>query len=358
MSRVGSSSPRSATIRDVALRAGVNVSTVSRVISPTGVTPRISQDTTRRVRRAALALRYQPNSAARALRLQKSRNLGLLISDTTFFAGLAASPVSALTFAHIEEACAARGYSLQLMRLDSANPAAALARIGSRPIDGLVFMGVEDPRVVERCRQLGLPAVEIHASGNGAEVCEVEADLIEGRCEALRYAASLGHRRMAIARLGHPRQRRLYDAVVGRARLDPQLAACRLSAIDIPPHSAGATLMQGWQEHPSAERPTVVLAHEHLLVSFLGELGRAGLRCPRDVSLVGLSGTMLAESLQPALTVIDNQIELVARSAVSLLIDHVEAERLLTPADAPRPVPCRFIIRDSCAAPSAGHDFQ
>src|SRR3954453_8594915 len=67
-----------ANIQDVARHAGVSISTVSRVLNGTA---RVNSDIRRRVEEAMAALAYQPNPAARSLRTNRSRIIGLLISD-------------------------------------------------------------------------------------------------------------------------------------------------------------------------------------------------------------------------------------------------------------------------------------
>src|SRR5689334_10861616 len=74
-------------IRDVARQAGVSISTVSRVLNGTA---NVNSDIRKRVAAAMEDLAYQPNSAARSLRTNRSRIIGLLISDiqNPFFMGL------------------------------------------------------------------------------------------------------------------------------------------------------------------------------------------------------------------------------------------------------------------------------
>lgn len=68
----------SATIKDVARRAGVAPSTVSRVLNGTGY---VSEDVARRVRQAVEELDYQPNAVARTLRQHRSRTIGVIFPD-------------------------------------------------------------------------------------------------------------------------------------------------------------------------------------------------------------------------------------------------------------------------------------
>src|SRR5215210_2214408 len=76
-----------ANIQDVARHAGVSISTVSRVLNGNS---RVNSDIRKRVEASVQALAYQPNLAARSLRTNRSRIIGLLISDiqNPFFMGL------------------------------------------------------------------------------------------------------------------------------------------------------------------------------------------------------------------------------------------------------------------------------
>lgn len=76
-------------MREIADQAGVSVATVSRVL-PRGTTAQVSEETRRRVERAAAELGYRPNHVARSLRTKRSRIIGVIIPDiqNPFFIGL------------------------------------------------------------------------------------------------------------------------------------------------------------------------------------------------------------------------------------------------------------------------------
>lgn len=96
-----------ATLRQIAERAGVDVSTVSRVLSGKARQFRIAGSTARRIEATARALGFRPNLNALALRTQRSRVLGVLVSDlgNPFFAAVAGA---------IEQEVALEGYSLMV----------------------------------------------------------------------------------------------------------------------------------------------------------------------------------------------------------------------------------------------------
>jgi LacI family transcriptional regulator len=97
--------PRAASLRMVAGRAGVSIATASRVMN--GLTVKVSEKTLRRVRQAAAELDYQPQSVGRALRVGKSRIVGVLVANL-------GNPVMAAIAASVEHALRRRGYVMLL----------------------------------------------------------------------------------------------------------------------------------------------------------------------------------------------------------------------------------------------------
>src|SRR5690349_20775977 len=187
---------RASTIRDVATLAGVAVSTVSVVFGGTRSPVKISHATSERVRRAAEAVGYHPNASARALRRRRTQNIGLLLSDN--MPSLAPDTGSGLKINHIEAACAARGYTLQVMRYLPGGGEQALEAVAAHTVDGLIVTALEDAEVFALCDRARIPCVDVAGTLGQSPTCAVEADLVAARCEAMRYAARLGHVRIGV----------------------------------------------------------------------------------------------------------------------------------------------------------------
>lgn len=340
------------TIRDVARHAGVAVSIVSRVFTSKPQAVRISDLTAQRVRHIATQMGYAPNAAASALRRRRTGNIALLMSDE-LVPGVSSDAIIGKRISHIEPACAARGFSLLLIRYDPLRPALVMEKIASRAADGLLLTGLEDRQVIDLCRRVRVPCLDVTGTLGLMPVCTVEADLVSIRCEALHYARGLGHRRVAIACLDTARHRQLFTAVAQRAARDSALAGCHLRALELPvtaDSDEGDLLCDAWQAVPAHERPTLVMAYENLALGFLNTLKARVLACPRDVSLITLSKSPLSENTTPRITGITNAVEEASRLSVKILLDAVEAGRLLTQADSPPLLPCNFVVRESCAA--------
>ncbi len=179
------------TIREVAERAGVSVSTVSRVLNEY---PFVSEETRRRVLETMQELEYRPDVAARSMRTGTSRAVGLVFSDISnpLFSAMAKGADSVLH---------AKGYSLVLAnsQSDPEREAELLSALRQRRVDGLVI-AVADERAPSLAERLsGFPAcvlVDRNVSGSRADsVCSEHA---QGMAEALEHLARLGHRRVAL----------------------------------------------------------------------------------------------------------------------------------------------------------------
>lgn len=179
-----------ATIRDVARRAGISVSTVSRALNGTG---RISESTRLAVQRAVEELGYIPDSRARAMRSARTHTAGLLVPDirNAYFANLAYA---------IQDTLFTAGYCT-LIGTSSEDPArqdAFLTSLMAQRIDGAIIV----PRggrseSLESLRRLGMPMVFVDRAADGFEdVPLVDSDPMPGMRAALEDIRAHGHARV------------------------------------------------------------------------------------------------------------------------------------------------------------------
>jgi len=162
-----------ATIRDVAQRAGVSVTTVSHVVNNTRP---VEPNTQARVRVAIEALGYRPNLLARGLRSRKTNTIGLLVPDNSnpFFAEVARA---------IEDAVFEQGYSVILCNSDmkEAKQDAYLSVLLAKQVDGLILISSGDsPDPVKRIMQAGVPVVVVDRELGDLPVDQVLVDNEQG----------------------------------------------------------------------------------------------------------------------------------------------------------------------------------
>jgi len=337
----------SVTIHDVARKAGVSASTVSRVISGS---PLISPETQARVRQAMEELDYIPNAIARSLARQSSLTLAFSISRSAEQAF--ANPF----FPEVIRGCAGvaqeRGYNLLLttapdQKTERQN---CLTLVRERRVDGIILSAshVHD-RVVEDLVSRGVPVVVIgRPNSSWEQLYWVNNDNVESARQATRHLIALGHRQIAFIS-GPP------DLMVSRDRATGFREAMKEAGLKTSPKqmAAGAFTEEGgaqalealWQK--GAKFTAVVCADDMMALGVMRSLEEKGLQVPGDVAVVGFNDSPLAAYVRPALTTIRIPIYELGRAATSMLIDVINGR---PPASNYQLLPTELIVRESCGA--------
>jgi LacI family transcriptional regulator len=186
------STGRPVTIRDVARRAGVSLSTVSQVLN--GRVGYASAETRERVLAAARELSYRPNALARGLVTSRTGTLGIVITEITrsFFTQVVGN---------IEQIASAQGYSVLLACADGVQAEqTALETFIDKRVDGIICMSSTVEKSAEHILQvtrLGVPLVVINRHLNTAELNQIAWDDVEIGRRATEHLIGLGHRRIA-----------------------------------------------------------------------------------------------------------------------------------------------------------------
>ena len=304
------------TIRDVAQRAAVSLSTVSAVLN--GSAP-ASEATRLKVLAAVAELGYEPNSQARNLKRRRSHAVGLIVPDVL-------NPFFALLAEGIGDELRARDYLLVLCSTDfDGGREASYARLlRARRLDGIVHLS-----------GTGLLPAALHELASSARVVTVDervhgfpapfvgSDNRRGARWAAELALARGHRRIAI--LAGPTG--LWTAEQRLAGYREALAAAGLDPDDVPTVRGDYRLESGRAAAAEllAHEPTVVLAANDLMaIGCLQHALAAGIRVPRDVSVIGYDDVPLASVVTPALTTVRQPAREMGRTAAKLLLDGIE----------------------------------
>jgi LacI family transcriptional regulator, galactose operon repressor len=330
------------TIKEVAARARVSVTTVSRVLNDY---PFVSDAARERVTEAMEALDYRPDMAARSMRTGTTRAVGFVVSDIT-------NPVFAAIAKGADAVLHPHGYSLVLANSggDPEHETELIAALRQRRVDGLIAAVADErsPGLAERLSRV--PAcVLFDREVSGATADAVCSDHANGMESALGHLAALGHARVGLVagRLGQLGSRGRVEAFasVGR-RLgldgDPQLVVTgRLSRET---GYRGARELLELREPPTA----LVAGNNQLTVGVVQALREAGVRLPTGLSLVACDDIDLTRMHEPPIDVIERDPEKHGRAAAELLLS-----RLDDPHAPPRRVvlPTSFVRRGSTDVP-------
>jgi LacI family transcriptional regulator len=338
------------TLRELAQRVGVNISTVSRVLNrDPGV--RISTATRARILDVAAATGYRPNRLARSLKLQRTHIVGMLIPDVT-------NPVFSALFRAVDDAASAAGYHVILCNTDDTvrRLEQHLDTLSEGHVDGLlVATARRDDPVLDTLRARRLPYVLVHRRRENPGDCWVVPDDRQAAHLVVEHLRRLGHRRIAhiagSAAVSRSVERRAgFQEALTAAGLGEAVWVAAAGDVD---ETAGELGLTQLMTVPSERRPTAVFAANDLAaLGVLSAAQRIGLRLPADLSVVGSDDIPAGWYAGPGLTTIRLPVQEMGRLATELLIRRIRGE---VPPDAPptqTTLPVELVVRGSTAAPA------
>ena len=308
------------TMKDVARRAGVSLKTVSRVVNgePT-VTPALAA----RVRVAVEALHYRPDIGASTLRRSDRRTstIGLLLEDV-------GNPFSSSLHRAVEDEARGRGVQVLTGSLDEdPQRERELTRaLAMRRADGLIMAPAgTDHRYLATELGADTPVVFVDRAGTGFLADTVLATNVTGATDAVRHLVAHGHRR--IAYLGD------YTSIpTARSRHQGYRAALGETGSDVDDglvvrdlHDIGAAESAVMTMFARSHPPTALFTSQNLVtIGAVRALRR--LRLHHDVAVVGFDDFPLADLIEPAVTVVAQDVALMGRTAARAVFDRIDGD--------------------------------
>jgi DNA-binding LacI/PurR family transcriptional regulator len=304
-------------IRDVAQRAGVSISTASRALNDK---PDVNKEVRQRVLAAAAELNYTANVHARVLGGGRSRTLGLIIASTS-----AAFLNTVVT--GILDTVAANGYSIIVRNTDEDPRRELLAhqQLRAERVIGLLITSVQSGSGPLRQLQTdGIPFVLVNRRVDDLDTDYVIGDLQDGVQQIVAHLVQLGHRRIAF--IGgqmnrFPVRERWLGYCQGLAAhgipYDPALAPAWDEQIDTV-GGCVATLLANPQP------PTAIVGYNDWIApAILRALTESGLRIPEDISVVGYDDLPIVRYLLPPLTSMTQPGYEIGQTGARILLDRL-----------------------------------
>jgi LacI family transcriptional regulator len=305
-------------MKQVAALAGVSLSTVSRVVNDDRA---VRGDLAERVRRAVDALGYRHNAAASSLRRADglSASIGLIVEDVAnpFFScvqrgiGDVARDRGVLTFAGSSDE---RGDRERLLA----------EAFGARGVDGLIIApAAADHGFLLRDRAAGMALVFVDRPGRFIDADAVLTDNFGGAAQAVDHLLAAGHRRIGF--LGD--RPTLYTAA---ERLRGFEAALARNGVGFDPSLVRHTLARAADAFETTRElllgddpPTAVFTSQNLItIDAVRAIHDLGLQ--RSVALVGFDDIVLADVVEPGLTVIAQDPKGLGRAAAEMLFSRLD----------------------------------
>ena len=331
------------TIKDVAKRAGVSPSTVSRVIADH---PRISPDTKEKVRAIMSELGYYPNAIARSLVNQTSNSIGLIRSRLTeenfanpFFPAVIQG-ISSVAHKHKLSLVLSTGKTFQQEDEES------LTLLRQRRVDGVILLASHrDDQLIPRLTQDRFPFVLIGRYEGSEEINWVNNNNVEDARTAVQYLLNKGHRQIACLD-GDPRYVVSADRLLGyeRAFQDHNLEVPK----NLVEHSAFSVEggYQATQRLLTRRVPfSALFAVDDLVaIGAMRALQERGMKVGSEVAVVGFNDTILGACVQPALTSVRVPIYELGQIAVQMLTAQIYGSGVYPHHQM---LPASLVVRDS-----------
>ncbi|MDE3080224.1 MAG: LacI family DNA-binding transcriptional regulator [Paracoccaceae bacterium] len=297
---------------DVARRAGVSQSAVSRVFSGASA----SAGTIAKVRRAAEELGYRPNPLARAMITGKSRIIGLVVAylDNQFYP---------LALERLSAALQAQGYHILVFLASNteAQIEQVVRELMDYRVDGIITASVAMSNdMTDRCAEAGIPIVMFNRGQDGAGISSVTSANTLGGRKAAEFLVAGGHRRIAHvagwagSSTGRDRQRGFVEGLA-QAGLEP--LAVIDGMYDRDTAAAAARSLMDRADPPDA----IFVGNDHMAFAVLDALRAGlGLNVPRDVSVVGYDDVPLAAWPAYDLTTVRQPLNRMVEATVETLL--------------------------------------
>jgi DNA-binding LacI/PurR family transcriptional regulator len=336
-------------LEDIAAKAGVSRSTVSRIVNNS---PNVSERTRQRVLAVIAQVGYTPNPAARALVTQRTQAIGVIIplAPLTFFEDAFYFPT---LLQGISSTTSQRDYAMMLWLNQSEEDDEKFYDriIKNRLMDGVVIASaVRGEPLIEHFMQSGTPFVLVEDPClDSDQISYVAVDNLTAAREAVTHLIALGRKRIA--------------HITGNLHItdgSDRLEGYRQALLDAGLGVDESLIVEGNFSHRSGYEgmktllprgvDAVFASNDITARGVLQALQEAGVRVPEEIALIGFDDLPTAVQVSPKLTTVRQPVEEKGRLAASILLDLIE-----NPDSQPRQVllPTRLVIRESSGAASS-----
>jgi DNA-binding LacI/PurR family transcriptional regulator len=309
----------SVTIREIAQKARVSKSTVSRVINRSGP---VSKETERVVLAAIESYQYQPSEIARSLTLKKTRTVCLIVQDIR-------NPYYSLACWYAERFFRDAGYTTVICNADS-DPSverSVLDAMRQRRVDGVLCIGGHaDTSAYDRFSEDGATAVVlVDREIENPSVSNVVLNNVYGGRIAVDYLFSLGHRRIGFATSEF--------TAAEKDRYEGYLQEHRHRGVRADQNLVINLSEKMWHRgelnsllriFSTREKPTALFAsNDYKALQILRLFKRNSIRVPEDISVIGFDDISIASMVHPALTTVHQPIDRMVERGAELLLARI-----------------------------------
>ncbi|WP_412563594.1 LacI family DNA-binding transcriptional regulator [Thalassobius sp. MITS945101] len=333
------------TSTEVARRAGVSQSAVSRVFTP-GASA--SKATIAKVRKAAEELGYRPNNLARAMVSGKSRIIGLVVAylENQFYP---------IVLEKLSNALQEQGYHILIFTAPNSSDGveSVIQDLMDYQVDGIVAASVSlSSDLAERATQAGIPVVLFNRGQDHSPFVEVTSDNIAGGRQVAEFLVAGGHQRIAHisgwqgSSTGRERRQGFGEGLAASG-VAPVATLDGMYSREVAMECADRLLKE---QDPDA----IFVGNDHMAFAVIDHLRKQGVEVGREVSVVGYDDVPMAAWGAYDLTTIRQPVNRMVEATVSALMAHIDNPNTAAPRRETIDGP--LIVRGSARVPEGWLD--
>jgi DNA-binding LacI/PurR family transcriptional regulator len=332
------------TVKDIAKKAGVSHSTVSRALHGSSL---IADETIKRIRQIANEMGYSPSAAARALKTNRSQVLGIVLSSVE-------DPFFSEILQGIEGGVQGSGYSLFIAAAhrDAEREYGIVRAMVEHRVDGVIICSTSfSEEQSGQLTQYGVPMVVINNQAAEDFRYSIYHDDVDGSRQVTRHLIELGHRK--IAYLGNSLSgRTTLDRLTGfRQEMGSNGLAVPAEYIHEVPGGDPENGMDAAQHFLTLpERPTALVCYNDMLaIGVLKGFQQLGIRAPEEISITGFDNIIFSAYTNPPLTTFDQPKRFIGMEAARLLLGLLKHD--LDDGEKVKMLRGELLVRASTSAP-------
>lgn len=320
-------------IKDVATKAGVSITTVSRALN--GYSD-VSEATRARIMEVARELNYAPDVNARALGGMSETTIGLIVSDLQHsdYSNMAFGVISGVYHACVENGCEFILLATDVARQGKQN---FLQLCRKKNLDGIVAMGLRTDDVYYKEVLKGyLPCALIDINKMGKNLCNISVDNIRASKEAVQHLLALGHKHIGMIngeKVADVSKERYSGYASALLDADMVLNPDYVIYSDFKEEVAREEVKELLKNNP--EITAVFCASDLMAIGAIQGIEEMGLRVPEDISVVGFDDIPVARYVGNGLTTIKQDPYIMGNMAGKIAYQMVMKEKVPFQMQAP-----------------------
>lgn len=316
------------TIKDIAKKCGVGVSTVSRALNNH---PDINSETKEKVLKIVAEYDFVPNNSARNLKRLDSKSIAILVEgiDNPFFSTM---------LRVMDPLIRKRGYDFLIEHIgkNQDDIEVALEQIAEKKVRGIVFLGGDFQNKTDKLAKISVPFVAVSAilpdDLKSLGTCVTIDDKKES-CKMVSYLCQKGYKKIAILASDNR------DTTIGKARLDGYLQALKENHVkedkQLIQHLKGKDVAYSMQNgylltrkllEKDADFDALFAISDLMVIGAVKALLEAGKRIPVDVAVAGFDGLEYTKYFEPEITTMAQPTEDIAKESVEALFEMIDTK--------------------------------